>query len=271
MSRYHFFLSLALSTCFMPWAEAAPNLHFCVELIRSLPLGLSEQIQIRRARFSRIVYREEAGRLVGADAIAHPQETFDYALGLIQQRAPLTLNEYFEAPLSIRPTLATLIPELELLYPLVGADAVTAATFGSRDPRHAKYNFDDMTNAYTVFNDYRHALENAYRQIIVAAEAHRMLAPHQSVSISRAQVALLRDRFDWIEGLTIHVEPAIVHEIALSSGVWSTPYANLDSRIDESAVAQALRDRSIDEYFKTYFLYERIYEEVDFLENMYTE
>lgn len=174
-------------------------------------------------------------------------------------------------PLSIRPTLATLISELELLYPFVGGNEAAAATAGSRDPRHAKYNFEDMNNAYTVFNDYRHALENAYRQIILAMEAHRMLAPHPSGSVSRAQVALLCDRFDWIESLTIHVEPAIVHEIALSSGVWSTPYANLQTRVDESAVARTLRDRSIDEYFKTYFLYERIYEEIDFLESTQTK
>ncbi|HVJ63709.1 MAG TPA: hypothetical protein VM901_00470 [Bdellovibrionota bacterium] len=269
----HSYLWLILaSLCLAPSAHALQDLKFCVELLEDLSgdrLGTYVE-QRRRALLPNLVIEEE-GRIQTSATIIDPLESFHHALGLHavapkkKPAVPSDPESRTAARLPI-PDVATSIATLDALFPLIGAEAITLAPGISANGRERMYNFDTMPNAYVIFNDYLHALNDGYRQLIVACEALRALIPEQRKHITRAQFAALKQNFDTLIAHTISPTVAALHQIAFNTGVFQQPYHNLVDRLSESEIEAVIRTGVLDEYLKAYFLGERIRPEIEALE-----
>ena len=256
-----------------PSAHALEDLKFCVELLEDLGGDrLGTYVDQRRAALLPNLVVEENGRIQTSSTIIDPFESFHHALGL-QAEAPKKKPAVPSDPESRTaarlpiPDVATSIATLDALYPLLATEASTLAPGVTANGRERMYNFENMPNAYVIFNDYLHALNDGYRQVIVACEALRAIIPtNQRKHMTRAQFAALKQSFEALAARTVSPTVVTLHQIALGSQIFKRPYDNLVDRLNEAELEGIIQSGVLDEYLKAFFLGERIRTEIEALE-----
>lgn len=244
-------------------AFALKKMYACETLLIDALPEVESFIDQKRNLFAPIIVTRVDGRITSTADLSNPEYAFDLATGAKYNVPPKEELHLPYAP--IEESINTLVRTFPLLS--TGPDQLEKPD--PKNHRESQYHFQNSTSAFTLFNDYSYALEQSYRQLLVACEALRTLIKEQktkpvSPSSLARKLGSLETKFKQVEAHTLSLEQAMIHQLALNAATFS-PYPEIESLITPENVNALASTNNMNAYFKTFFLSELVREEVELL------